>query len=174
MTKHPRFADLLQGELLHMDSSLRWPDMWTEFKVCLASVAKHIEELPDIDTSSCHLRYTACMRCLRAWRHNRASFRCVLNRCGWVHVSAMTDVAALQWIRSTCKAARAEMLQEEAHAEFAAESTESPSLKSDFLLKMLTHWRRQQWAGQPGVAHCSTVGEERLTMARHWESEFVS
>eukprot|EP00971_Amphidinium_carterae_P146320 2900250-Amphidinium_carterae.2 len=72
-----------------------------------------------------------------------------------VHVSAMEDVDALQWIHSTCKAARAEMLQEEAHAEFTAESTESPSLKSDFLLRMLTHWRRQQWAGQPGVAHCS-------------------
>eukprot|EP00971_Amphidinium_carterae_P232033 4604755-Amphidinium_carterae.1 len=41
--------------------------MLGEFKICLASTSKSIDDIPDISACSCHLRYTATLRCLRAW-----------------------------------------------------------------------------------------------------------
>eukprot|EP00971_Amphidinium_carterae_P339135 6476764-Amphidinium_carterae.1 len=157
VTKHPQFSKLLQCELELIPGGICWTRMWEEFKVSLSVVAKRIEELPDIPTSSCHLRYAASLRCLRAWRQNRLAFRTMLNRCeGWTHVAAMVDDCALRWLRDDCKAARSEMLQEE----IKAEPTDTQTNKADFLIKMLHHWRRHQWAGQPGVTDCTTVGDE--------------
>eukprot|EP00971_Amphidinium_carterae_P341532 6480367-Amphidinium_carterae.1 len=60
------------------------------------------------------------------------------------------------------------MLQEEA----SAETPDGNTQKSDYLLKMLKHWKRHQWAGQPGIACCSTINDERSAMAEYWAPVF--
>eukprot|EP00971_Amphidinium_carterae_P125742 2490848-Amphidinium_carterae.3 len=40
------------------------------------------------------------------------------------------------------------------------------------MIKMLQHWRCRQWAGQPGISRCSTVGAEREAMAHYCSPVF--
>eukprot|EP00971_Amphidinium_carterae_P177781 3526232-Amphidinium_carterae.1 len=107
ITKHPQFETILKQELDEMQGGLCWTATWEAFKVCLATASKHIEDLPDIATSTCHLRCAASLRCLRAWRQSRTAFRNVLIRCegwtAWTHVTALRDEDALCWLQScTC------------------------------------------------------------------------
>eukprot|EP00971_Amphidinium_carterae_P298780 5935834-Amphidinium_carterae.4 len=76
------------------------------------------------------------------------------------HVASKTDIQAVQWLHTDCKAARAKTLQEEAHPETTAEQSTAESCKTDYLLKVLQHWRCHQWAGQPGISSCSTLATE--------------
>eukprot|EP00971_Amphidinium_carterae_P192085 3811041-Amphidinium_carterae.6 len=87
-------------------------------------------------------------------------FSAMLNRCeGWSHVAAMTDASALRWLRDDCKAARAEMLQEEASAEVPDGQTQKIRLPSQDV--------RHQWSGQLGISCCSTISDERNAMAHY-------
>eukprot|EP00971_Amphidinium_carterae_P080060 1584463-Amphidinium_carterae.1 len=94
ITKHPQFETILKQELDEMQGGLCWTTTWEAFKVCLAAASKHIEDLPDIATSTCHLRCAASLRCLRAWRQSRTAFRNVLIRCEGLLSGRMAEAMA--------------------------------------------------------------------------------